>query len=150
MNREEGEPSWLSVVLAVSMLGAAASVVSMVSARPRVEPSGSAVYETYCAACHGADARGDGRMADALGVRPADLTLLARRNGGKFPKSRVQRIVDGRRPVEGHGGPGMPIWNDAFKDASDAYGEARVKERITAVVDYLRSIQVRAKPDADR
>jgi mono/diheme cytochrome c family protein len=139
-----------SAVLALSLLGSIAITIPVVSAPAHRDSTGSAVFKTYCAACHGADARGDGRLAEGLGVRPADLTLLARRNGEKFPKSRVERIVDGRQPVEGHGGPGMPIWGDAFRDISDNYAEASAKERIAAVVAYLESIQVRSKGDGKR
>jgi hypothetical protein len=84
-------------------------------------------------------------MADSLRVRPPDLTLIARRSGGRFPADVVRRIVDGRSPVKGHGGPEMPVWGDAFRSSSDAYSDAKVAEKIGALVEYLRSIQADAK-----
>ncbi|MBI4264373.1 MAG: c-type cytochrome, partial [Acidobacteria bacterium] len=52
---------------------------------------GSRLFRTYCASCHGADARGMGPMADHLRHAPPDLTQFASRNGGVFPSERVFR-----------------------------------------------------------
>jgi mono/diheme cytochrome c family protein len=105
--------------------------------------SGQSQFKTYCATCHGPSAKGDGPLADQLRIRPPDLTLFAKRNGGKFAAEKVNRIIDGREPVKGHGGPDMPIWGDAFKRSSEGYSEAAVKARIKALVDYLESLQVK-------
>jgi mono/diheme cytochrome c family protein len=102
---------------------------------------GAYTYKTYCASCHGADGKGEGPLTDRLRFRPPDLTQIARKNGGTFPTERVHRIVDGRRPLKGHGGPEMPIWGDAFKSADTGYDDAQVKAKIQAVVAYLRTIQ---------
>ena len=107
--------------------------------------SGSASFRTYCAVCHGAAAKGDGPLADALRVRPPDLTLIAKRNDGRYPADTVRRIIDGRNPVKGHGGPEMPVWGDAFRSPSDAYSEAKVQEKIVGLVEYLKSIQAPVK-----
>jgi mono/diheme cytochrome c family protein len=128
---------------------AIAVALPVICAPARPPTAGRSVYKTYCAACHGADGRGNHRLADRLGARPSDLTLLARRNGGNFPKNQVQRIIDGRQPVEGHGGSGMPIWGDAFRDASDNDAAAPAREKIAAVVSYLESIQARAEHDGN-
>jgi mono/diheme cytochrome c family protein len=106
-------------------------------------PSGDSVFRSYCGSCHGASARGDGPLADALRHRPADLTGIAKRNGGKFEATTVHRIIDGRKAVKGHGGTDMPVWGDAFKQSSDGYSEEAVKARIEALVEYLESIQVK-------
>lgn len=103
--------------------------------------SGSAVYKTYCAVCHGAEAKGDGPLAKSLRHAPPDLTLIARRDGGKFDPVRVHRMIDGRDPVKDHGGPDMPVWGDAFKRSSEGYSDKAVKERIAALVDHLKSLQ---------
>ena len=107
--------------------------------------SGSAVYKVYCAVCHGKEAKGDGPLASSLRFAPSDLTLLAKRNGGAYPAEQVFRIVDGRKPVKGHGGPDMPIWGDAFKGSVDGYTEEKVKQKIDSLVDFLKSIQADAK-----
>jgi mono/diheme cytochrome c family protein len=106
--------------------------------------SGGQTFMTRCAVCHGIAARGDGPLADSLRVRPPDLTLLAKR-AGSYSEDTVRRIIDGRKPVKGHGGPDMPVWGDAFKAAPDGFSDASVRERIGGVVEYLRSIQAPAK-----
>ena len=70
-------------------------------------------FTTYCATCHGVEARGDGPMADILVIAPADLTQLQRRNGGTFPLFRVVRQIDGRDPLLAHGGA-MPLYGMMF------------------------------------
>ena len=107
--------------------------------------SGSYAYRTYCASCHGTDGRGEGPLAESLRFHPPDLTLIAKRNGGEYPAEQVHRIVNGRKPLPGHGGPDMPIWGDAFKNAETGFDDAKVQERIRSIVDYLRTLQVAAR-----
>lgn len=103
-------------------------------------PSGSALFVNYCGSCHGPQAKGDGPMATYLKIRPADLTTIAKRNGGKFPSDVVFRSIDGRNPVMGHGGQNMPVWGNAFLRAEGATPEV-VRARIDALVRYLETIQ---------
>jgi mono/diheme cytochrome c family protein len=105
---------------------------------------GSDIYKNYCAACHGPSARGDGALADRLKRRPPDLTVFARNNNGVFPADTVRRIIDGRKPLPGHGGGDMPIWGDAFKFAQGGGGEMAVRQRIDALVQHLELLQVKA------
>jgi mono/diheme cytochrome c family protein len=105
--------------------------------------SGAYAYRTHCASCHGAEGRGDGPMAENLRYQPADLRLIAKRNHGEFPAEKVQRIVDGRDPIKGHGGPDMPIWGDAFKDAETGYDNLQVKEKIRLIVEFVRTLQAK-------
>ena len=105
--------------------------------------AGAYTYRTHCASCHGPDGKGEGPSTESLRFRPPDLTLIAKRNGGSFPADRVYRIVDGRKPLKGHGGPDMPIWGDAFKNADTGYDDAQVKAKVQSVVDYLKTLQAR-------
>jgi mono/diheme cytochrome c family protein len=102
---------------------------------------GAALFKTYCSSCHGKGAKGDGPIADALRYRPADLTALARRAKGHFDRQAIHRMIDGRVPVKGHGGPDMPLWGDAFKRSGDGYSEQAVHERIDLLVAYLEGLQ---------
>ena len=120
------------VVSAAVGLGATATVQ---------RESGVALYGSYCASCHGKEAKGDGPIASNLRTAPADLTLIAKRNHGKFDGEKVRAAIDGRGPKQVHGGSDMPVWGDAFKRAGDNYSEAAVKERIDALVEYLADIQ---------
>lgn len=105
--------------------------------------TGDYLYRTYCAACHGPNAKGDGPLADSMRRRPADLTEIAKRNKGVFAADEVFRIIDGRTPVKGHGGPDMPVWGDAFARSVDGGDPALVAARIKALVAYLESIQAK-------
>lgn len=104
---------------------------------------GAYAFRTYCASCHGADGKGEGPLAQSLRFHPPDLTLIAKRSGGEFPADRVERIVDGRNPLKGHGGPEMPIWGDAFKNADTGYDDQQAREKVRSIVDYLRTLQVK-------
>lgn len=107
----------------------------------KVVYSGISLFRTYCSTCHGREAKGDGPMAGQLRYRPPDLTLLAKRNGGKYAGDDVYRMIDGRRPLKGHGGVDMPVWGDAFKNSREGYDDESVKARIDAIVDYLAGVQ---------
>jgi mono/diheme cytochrome c family protein len=105
-------------------------------------PAGSGLFSTYCVVCHGADGKGTGPLADSLKRRPSDLTLLAKNNGGTYPREMVAKIIDGREGVKGHGGGDMPVWGDAFARSADA-GPQAVKDRIDALVEYLSQMQAK-------
>jgi nucleotide-binding universal stress UspA family protein/mono/diheme cytochrome c family protein len=130
-----------AALLAVILLAPAAAAAQdgpMVQTTP-----GAEVFRTYCATCHGTSARGDGPLASSMRRKPANLTEIARRNGGQFPSDIVFRTIDGRQPVRGHGGPDMPVWGDAFGKSREAGDQARVTAVIQSLVDYLESIQLR-------
>jgi mono/diheme cytochrome c family protein len=134
--------SWVvGAASAASLLLAAAAGGQQTTEAFSAGTSGAAVYKTYCAVCHGTEGRGDGPLAENLRHAPPDLTMLAKRNAGKFDAARVHRMIDGRDPIKGHGGPDMPIWGDAFKRSSEKYDEKAVKERVEALVDHLKSLQ---------
>jgi nucleotide-binding universal stress UspA family protein len=104
---------------------------------------GGELYRTYCATCHGTAARGDGPLASSMRRKPADLTEIAKRNGGDYPTELVFRTIDGRKPVRGHGGPDMPVWGDAFERSRDGGDTERVQRMIQSLVDFLETIQAR-------
>ena len=108
-----------------------------------VNDTGSQLFRTYCASCHGATAQGNGPLADSLRHTPPDLTTYTARNGGVFPGERVRRIIDGR-DVAAHGDRVMPVWGDAFKSRPGGYSEESVAARIAAILRYLEGIQVRS------
>ena len=74
---------------------------------------GKQEFESKCAACHGLSGKGDGPQSTV--TRPADLTVLAKNNGGVFPTRRVYEIIDGRQDVAAHGPRTMPIWGRYFQ-----------------------------------
>jgi mono/diheme cytochrome c family protein len=97
-------------------------------------------FGLYCAPCHGAGGRGDGPVAAALRARPADLTTLAQRSGGAFPRDRVRDFVTGTgRPLAAHGTTEMPVWGPMFRAFES---DARVHERIENLIAHIESIQL--------
>ena len=124
--------------LLLAPIGAAAQTQTV-----REAIAGGELYRTYCAVCHGSTARGDGQLASSMTRKPADLTEIAKRNGGLFPAELVFRTIDGKNPVRGHGGADMPVWGDAFARSRDGGNPETVKRMIQSLVDYLESIQAR-------
>lgn len=140
---------YLNVVLVAALSLSTASSTGTSAAQQEVTAPGSPafvgseLFRTYCATCHGQSGKGDGPLAEMLKTRPADLTVFARSNNGVFPGELVGRIIDGRQHVPGHGGKDMPVWGDAFKEATGGSDEASIKARIDALVRHLESIQVK-------
>jgi mono/diheme cytochrome c family protein len=101
--------------------------------------SGSEMFHSYCAPCHAKDAKGNGPAAASLKNPPANLTQLAKKNGGKFPSDHVANVL--RSGVAGaHGSSDMPVWGPLFSQVSGR-DEALVQMRIANLVRYLESIQ---------
>jgi len=137
----------LRSLIAVMVLGMASLAITAPASagrqsaalRPRLD--GEQWFRAYCAACHGLDGKGQGPAASALKTAPADVTTIAARNGGAFPRARIADFVaNGKTPVTAHGSSDMPIWGPNF--VALAGGSSRpVSERIDAVVSYVESIQ---------
>ena len=100
------------------------------------------MFNSYCASCHGTDAKGDGPAAAALKSKPADLTLLSKDNGGKFPANRVMSILHGQATVTAHGNRDMPVWGPVFWHMSQGH-PAEVQQRVTNLTKYIESLQVK-------
>jgi mono/diheme cytochrome c family protein len=108
---------------------------------PLLTPSlaGKDSFDLYCAPCHGVGARGDGPVAAALKARPSNLTELARRNSGGYPRERVRDFVTGAgRTLAAHGTTEMPIWGPLFRAFES---DVRARVRVEALVDYLGTLQ---------
>lgn len=107
--------------------------------------AGKNVYDHNCAVCHGLKAKGNGGAVSLLTVKPADLTQIAKKNGGEFPFWKVYGIIDGRQEIQAHGTRDMPIWGQEFRmqAGSSTMAEAEVRGRILELVYYLQSIQAK-------
>ena len=136
---------------ALAVLAIAACAGERRRLREEIAPSreqrlaeGKTTYERACASCHGVDARGDGPVAPSLKVRTPDLTTLARRNGGTFPRDEVIAIVTGSRPIAAHGTSDMPVWRQRFGPSSSgatAAASLRTQRWLNSMVDYLATLQ---------
>jgi len=138
-----------------TLAGAALVLTPLLAAAQQPFDLGKREYESNCAVCHGATAKGDGpymRFMAFKGTGVSDLTLIARRNGGTFPFQKVFETIDGTQELEIHGSRDMPIWGkDYLRQARDAYRDYEgpynadlfTRTRILALTDYLNRIQVR-------
>ena len=130
-----------AIAMSVAM-AAVMAVLNVTAAAGQNTTNGGDLFRSYCVPCHGKDAQGTGPLANSLSRRPADLTSLAKTNGGDFPAELIARIIDGRNPVKGHGGGDMPVWGEALMRTQGTAGsEEAVKERIDSLVSYLRTLQ---------
>ena len=112
---------------------------------PDEPPTGTEDFAAFCSSCHGAGGKGDGPMAGTLEHRPANLTRLARRNGGEFPKLRVMAKIWGY--TGGKGGAAVmpnfgPLLDSALVpyDAGDGI-ESPTPLRLVQLAEYVESLQ---------
>lgn len=109
-------------------------------------------YLRSCAACHGANAKGAGPVAEVLSTKPSDLTKISKKFNGKFPTQHIYRVIDGRNMINPHGEKEMPIWGYRYmseaRELADSVPHnvdirALAFGRIMSLVGYLESIQVK-------
>jgi len=105
-----------------------------------VELSGKEMFRAYCASCHGEDAKGHGPAVPALKVAPPDLTLLAKRNNGKFSADYVNTVVAHGVNTPAHGSAEMPIWGPVFVGLND---RRLVVLRVNKLSEYLETLQAK-------
>ncbi len=109
-----------------------------------VEFTGQENYQRLCTACHGLTGKGDGPVAGVLGTPVPDLTTIAERNGGVFPRQIIKNVIDGRWTIDAHGTKRMPVWGYEFwiSEGAGDFSEMRVSKTLDDLVNYLVSIQV--------
>ncbi|HXW61675.1 MAG TPA: c-type cytochrome [Candidatus Acidoferrales bacterium] len=137
--------SGVVVACAAVAWGATAQVPSQSGSSDQALPAlirsvkGPDLFREYCAPCHGLDARGNGPAASALKVKVADLTILAKKNGGTFPAAQVRKTIVGDDVVTAHGSREMPVWGPIFHQVEQDVDRGNV--RIENLVNYIASIQ---------
>lgn len=133
------------VLVAVAVLSLCASAahaqpqVKKEPIKPVAASDAPAMFQSYCAACHGKTAKGDGPAAAALKKAPADLTKISARNGGTYPEVKVKRYIEGLDEVAAHGTRDMPMWGALFRDLNRDTAQIRVQ----ALSDYLKGLQTK-------
>lgn len=104
--------------------------------------NGKQMFNSYCAPCHGADARGNGPAARALKTQPVDLTVLARNNHGKYPDTHVLSVMQFGAEIPAHGSQEMPIWGPILGRMNVANGQEK-DLRLVNLNRYLQSLQAK-------
>lgn len=106
--------------------------------------TGAGDYARLCASCHGPEGRGDGPAAAGLASRPADLTRIARRAGGTYPRLQVMSRIYGY--TMGSSDSHMPQFGDLLEGPSVLYDpgdgiETPTPARLVALQQYLETLQ---------
>jgi len=104
--------------------------------------SGKEMFNSYCAVCHGKDGKGNGPAASAMKTPPTDLTVLAQKNGGKYPGAHVAAVIRGQAGLASHGSPDMPVWGPLFSSISQGH-EGQVQQRVANLVSYIETLQAK-------
>jgi mono/diheme cytochrome c family protein len=98
--------------------------------------TGQALFDEHCAACHGP--AGDVRRAAQYSEATPDLRRIASESaGGRFPRSALMQVIDGRKVVSGHG-RSMPVWGEILGEDNES-----TEASIRSLVAYIESIQTR-------
>ena len=149
----------------------AAVMAAVPEARPQDADRGQIEFLLNCARCHGTNAKGSGPDSAKLHIKPVDLTVLAKRNHGRFDPGAVYQMIDVRNARLSHHSPEMPIWGcrhqtslpdlpattkrkqkipkrmKPHENELDSLldlpcdSEAVIRERLLAIVSYLSLVQ---------
>jgi cytochrome c oxidase cbb3-type subunit 2 len=101
---------------ALAFVFVAASVAPAAAQQPAAAPAGKAVYDKWCAGCHGADGKGAGAAATYMLPRPRDFTAalyqVRTTASGQLPTDAdIRYVID-----EGMPGTAMPGWKTVLSD----------------------------------
>jgi mono/diheme cytochrome c family protein len=107
---------------------------------------GEELYVELCAVCHGNGAKGDGPAAPAMSKPVTDLTTMAAKNEGVFPRKAIEKSIAGESRVVSHGTIEMPIWGSIFEESRPDWRtfrrEGAAKQKIYNLTEYLATLQV--------
>jgi cbb3-type cytochrome c oxidase subunit III len=99
---------------------------------------GRRLYVSYCQLCHGTDGKGDGPLAKAMKISPANLNTTVRSRSDTI----LTKIItgEGRQTITGRDrhnllSEAMPEWKDVFTES-----------QVKALIAYLRFLS-RSKHD---
>ena len=103
---------------------------SQVSANPPPAYEGRKLFVSYCQLCHGIGGKGNGPLAKAMKINPADLTTTVRARSDTILKKIISG--EGRQTITGRDrhnllSEAMPQWKDVFND-----------RQIESLIAYLR------------
>lgn len=112
----------------------------MAHAQSPENPGARSLYIRYCAQCHGVSGHGDGPSAASFHPPPADLTQST------LSRSELIRVIDGQRPLTGHGSGSMPAWGPIFSNQAGASGPRTSEIRVEALADEILRLRAASGP----
>ena len=120
--------TWIGIMLWLMF-----SATALASPPPAFE--GRKLYTSYCQLCHGVEGKGDGALAKAMKITPADLTTTVRSRSDTIL---TKIIKGGKQTITGRDrhnilSSAMPEWGQVFNG-----------KEIRALIAYLRFLS-RAK-----
>jgi len=91
---------------------------------------GLKLYVSYCQLCHGTEGKGDGTLAKAMKIKPADLTTTVRSRSDTI----LAKIItgEGRQTITGR--DRHNLLSDAMPEWKNVFNSSQVK----AIIAYLR------------
>ena len=101
-------------------------------ASPPPAYEGRRLYVSYCQLCHGTTGKGDGALAKAMKISPADLTTTVRARSNTI----LTKIITGKGKQTITGRDRHNILSDAMPEWKDVFTDSQVK----ALIAYLRFI----------
>ena len=123
----------IGVILLLGLAQGMASFTFPSPLRATSANSGAEMFAVYCSSCHGREAKG--------GSGP-DLTLLAKRNAGEFPASRVKEVIRGEGRAYAHNFKDMPAWGSVFRYVGSG-SQLEIEVRINNLTEYIGLLQQR-------
>jgi len=117
-------------VLLLFVLGLIIASINSVFADPPPAYEGRRLYVSHCQLCHGEKGKGDGPLAKAMQISPADLTTTVRSRSDTI----LMKIItgNGRQTITGRDrhnllSDAMPEWKEVFNE-----------KQLKALIAYLR------------
>ena len=101
-----------------------------VSANPPPAYEGRRLYVSYCQLCHGTDGKGNGSLAKAMKIDPADLTVTVRSRSNTI----LMKIITGKGRQTITGRDRHNLLSDAMPEWKDIFSESQLK----SLIAYLR------------
>lgn len=119
-----------NIIYTVVLLTLLTVSITLVFANPPPAYEGRRLYVSYCQLCHGTGGKGDGPLAKAMQISPADLTTTVRSRSDTI----LMKIITGkgRQTITGRDrhnllSESMPEWKDVFTEP-----------QVKALIAYLR------------
>lgn len=121
-----------SIVLCLSLLGLWIIPLAPALAGAASAYEGRALYVSYCQLCHGPKGKGDGPLARAMGIKPADLTTTVRSRSDTI----LTKIITGEGKPTISGRDRHNLLSDAMPEWRTVFDASQVK----SLIAYLRFI----------